>query len=89
MNGIDTHVVPINIFENQNLYQPTVRIRNTRSNDTVRVVFQRLSLCQMSVYFSAAKVFNELPVNVSSFTKLSAFKRNVKKFLRCDDGNVS
>ena len=50
---------------------------------------QRLSLCQRSVYFSAAKVFNELPVSLSSLTNLSAFKRSVKKFLLGDGSNVS
>ena len=79
----------IYVFKNIHLYQPPVRIRNTRSNDTVRVMFQRLSLCQRSVYFSAAKVFNELPVSVSSLTKFSAFKRSVKKFLLGDGSNVS
>ena len=79
----------IYVFKNKNLYQPPIRIRNTRSNDTVKVIFQRLSLCQRSVYFSAAKVFNEMPVTVSSPIKFSAFKRGVKKFLLGDGRNVS
>ena len=70
----------IYVFKNIHLYQHPVRIRNTRSNDTVKVMFQRSSLCQRSVYFSAGKVFNELPVSVSSLTKFSAFKRSVKSF---------
>ena len=70
----------IYVFKNKHLFQPPVVISNTRSNYTIRVIFQRLSLCQKSVYFSAAEVFNELPLSVSSLTKFSAFKRSVKKF---------
>ena len=34
----------IYVFKNKHLFQPTVRMRITRSNDTIGVMFQRLSL---------------------------------------------
>ena len=79
----------IYVFKNIHLFQPPVRIRITRSNHTVRVMFQRNSLCQRFRLFLAAKVLNELLVSVSSLTKFSAFKRSVKKFLLGDGSNVS
>ena len=69
------------VFKSKHLFQSSVRMRNAGSNDTIRVMLQRLFLCQRSVYFSAAKVFNELPLTVSSVTKFCAFQRSVKKFL--------
>ena len=69
------------IFRNKHLYQTLVKIRNTRSNDTVGVIFQILSLWQRSVFFSAAKVFYDLHLSLISLTQFSACMRSVKKFL--------
>ena len=69
------------IFKNKHLYQPPVKIHNTRSFDTVGVMFQRLSPCQRSVHFSAAKVFYDLQLSVCSLTQFSTCMRSVKKFL--------
>jgi len=69
------------VFKNLGSYQSSVNRRSTRNHQAVEVKFQRLSICQRSVYFSAAKYFNELQAEVSSVTKISTFKTSVKATL--------
>ena len=71
----------IYVFKNRNLFQNNSNVHNTRRAGVIKVVFQRLSVCQRSIYFDAAKFFNQLPTEVAQVLKLGIFKRKIKELI--------
>ena len=71
----------IHVFKNRNLFQSNSNVYNTRRAGVIKVTFQRLSVCQRSIHFDAAKLFNQLPLEVTQVMKIGIFKRKVKELI--------
>ena len=71
----------IYVFKNRNLFQNNSNVHNTRRAGVIKVGFQRLSVCQRSIYFDAAKFFNQLPMEIAQVLKLGIFKRKIKELI--------
>ena len=53
----------------------------TRSCNTIRIHFYRISQCQGSIFYNAPRIFIELPYQITSRPNLNSFKRKLKEFL--------
>ena len=69
------------VFKNLSMFDRDVNVYRTRRDSHVSVVFQRLSLCQRSIYFKVASLYNELPADVVAATKMNTFKLKVKEII--------
>ena len=56
-------------------------VHNTRRAGVIRVTFQTLSVCQRSIHFDAAKLFNQLLVEITKVLKIGIFKRKTKELI--------
>ena len=54
-------------------------MHSTRRAGVIKVTFQRLSVCQRSIHFDAAKLFNQLPIEFTQVLKFGVLKRKMKE----------
>ena len=69
------------VFKNLSLFDRDVSMYRTRRDSHVSVVFQRMSLCQRSIYIKAASLYNELPADVVAANEMKTIKLKVKEII--------
>ena len=69
------------VYKNKHIYESVNNRYGTRNCNTLQVHFQRISLCQRSIFYNAPRIFNELPYQITSSLNLNSFKRKLKDFL--------
>jgi len=66
------------VFTHKNKYETNHNIYGTRNCELVKVMFQRLSRCQRSIYYNPPKIFNALPPTLLALKGRNVFKRSIK-----------
>ena len=80
-NDIYKYYISIYMFKNKNHSRfQTIHSINTRYCHLAQPSFNRLSICQNSVYYKGPHIWNNLPDQICNITSLSLFKRTLKKY---------
>ena len=69
------------VYQNKHIYESVNNRYGTRNCNTLQVHFQRISLCQRSIFYNAPRIFNGLPYQITCSPNLHSFKRKLKDFL--------
>ena len=68
------------VHKYRNRYMVEGRRYTTRNSNALTVQYQRLCVTQRSIFFILPKIYNELPLEITSESSLHGFKNKTKKF---------
>ena len=78
---LHTYLLCNYFYQNSDLFSSGQHSHNTRNRHQIVTVFQRLSVCQRSIYYAAPKAWNSLPQHLRNISKFHIFKRELKNHL--------
>ena len=79
IEDIHTYSLLTFIYKNLDLFSPNIPSHTYQTrNRSLVPTYQRLSICQRSVYFSAVKLWSELPQQLKNTENYDQFKKRIK-----------
>ena len=80
-SDIHTFLLCLYFHQNFSKFSTPDHAYDTRNRDFYIPTFQRLSICQRSLEFSAPSAWNRLPIHLKNIKKYSTFKNKLKIYL--------